>query len=258
MTSKKSIFEKLGLVEVVDEQAEKEAQTSEEFFLNPEDAELNAEFEAMLKEQESSDTFSHRDLIKPTADTYEAPFEAVNQFTEEPKFQETPKYQEELKYQEEPSMEIEDKLNVLIGAYEKNKMLTIEEIYRNARLSGDTKRSIFIADIFLKTLPENLPVDIKRTSLLNILGVSSISIEELLTDAFQRIDSLNTVLENTVNTSEDIIKKNEMSVKELEDRIEELRNINEVRRKFQEDQNTLIEYEIQRIINIVDFIKPKK
>lgn len=252
MTSKKSIFEKLGLVEVVDEQAEKEAQTSEEFFLNPEDAELNAEFEAMLKEQESSETFSHRDLINPTVDTYEAPFEAVNQFTEEPN------YQEEPKYQEEPSMEIEDKLNVLIGAYEKNKMLSIEEIYRNARLSGDTKRSIFIADIFLKTLPENLPVDIKRTSLLNILGVSSISIEELLTDAFQRIDSLNTVLENTVNTSEEIIKKNEMSVKELEDRIEELRNINEVRRKFQEDQNTLIEYEIQRIINIVDFIKPKK
>lgn len=252
MTSKKSIFEKLGLVEVVDDQGEKEVQTSETFFLNPEDAELNAEFEAMLKEQESGETFSHRDLINPTADTYEAPTATVNPFTEEPR------YQEEPKYQEEPSMEIEDKLNVLIGAYEKNKMLSIEEIYRNARLSGDTKRSIFIADIFLKTLPENLPVDIKRTSLLNILGVSSISIEELLTDAFQRIDSLNTVLENTVNTSEEIIKKNEMSVKELEDRIEELRNINEVRRKFQEDQNTLIEYEIQRIINIVDFIKPKK
>lgn len=252
MTSKKSIFEKLGLVEVVDEQAEKEVQNSEGFFLNPEDAELNAEFEAMLKEQDGGETFSHRDLINPTVDTYEKEFEAVNQFTEEPKIQEEPKYQEE------SSMEIEDKLSVLIGAYEKNKMLTIEEIYRNARLSGETKRSIFIADIFLKTLPENLPVDIKRTSLLNILGVSSISIEELLTDAFQRIDSLNTVLENTVNTSEDIIKKNEMSVKELEDRIEELRNINEVRRKFQEDQNTLIEYEIQRIINIVDFIKPKK
>lgn len=251
MTSKKSIFEKLGLVEVVDEHPENETQNSEGFFLNP-DEEITAEFEAMLKEQENTETFSHRDLINPTNLGENDKFEAVNAFTEEPK------YQEEPRYQEEPSMEIEDKLNVLIGAYEKNKMLSIEEIYRSARLSADTKRSIFIADIFLKTLPENLPVDIKRTSLLNILGVSSISIEELLTDAFQRIDSLNTVLENTVNTSEDIVKKNEMSVKELEDRIEELRNINEVRRKFQEDQNTLIEYEIQRIINIVDFIKPKK
>lgn len=256
MTSKKSIFEKLGLVEAVEEQAVKETSQSEGFFLNPDDEELTAEFEAMLKEQEPQETFSHRDLINPSyneeSEIKYAPTQPVNQFTEELKIQ------EDVRIQEESSMEIEDKLNVLIGAYEKNKMLSIEEIYRTARLSNDTKRSIFIADIFLKTLPENLPVDIKRTSLLNILGVSSISIEELLTDAFQRIDSLNTVLENTVNTTEEVTKKNEMTIKELENRIEELKNVNEVRRKFQEDQNTLIEYEIQRIINIVDFIKPKK
>ncbi len=247
MTSKKSIFEKLGLVEAVEETTESTESSAEDFFLNPNDQEVSDEFEAMLKEQEISEEI-----------------EAAG----EPSYDSEPVYEEQESVQqpfveqsaavEESSLEIEDKLNVLIGAYEKNKMLSIEDIYRNARLSGDTKRSIFIADIFLKTLPENLPVDIKRTSLLNILGVSSISIEELLTDAFQRIDSLNTVLENTVNTTEDILKKNELSIKELEERIEELKNINEIRRKFQDDQNTSIEYEIQRIINIVDFIKPKK
>ena len=34
--------------------------------------------------------------------------------------------------------------------------------------------------------------------------------------------------------------------------------INKGRKKFQEDQNTLIEYEIQKIINLVEFVKPKK
>lgn len=248
MTSKKSIFEKLGLVEAVEEKPESEANGAEGFFLNPNDEEVSAEFEAMLKEQDAADKSMTDEM--PFESVEEAPYYeepvAVNTFTEAP---------QELEGQ---SFEIEDKLNVLIGAYEKNKMLSIEDIYRNARLAGDSKRSIFIADIFLKTLPENLPVDIKRTSLLNILGVSNISIEELLTDAFQRIDSLNTVLENTVNTSEEIIKKNEATIRELESRIEELKNITEIRRKFQDDQNTLIEYEIQRIINIVDFIKPKK
>lgn len=243
MTSKKSIFEKLGLVEAVEEKTEREANASEGFFLNPNDAELNAEFEAMLKEQ----TEIQNDETQGT-NLEETSF-LRSQFGEET---------EQKEPLEDTSLEIEDKLNVLIGAYEKNKMLSIEDIYKNARLFGDSKRSIFIADIFLKTLPENLPVDIKRTSLLNILGVSNISIEELLTDAFQRIDSLNTVLENTVNTTEDIVKKNEMTIRELESRIEELKNITEIRRKFQEDQNTSIEYEIQRIINIVDFIKPKK
>lgn len=247
MTSKKSIFEKLGLVEAVEENTESTENSAEDFFLNPNDQEVSAEFEAMLREQEMNEVVE----AQP-----EPSYESEPVYEEPVSVQQS--YEEQSATQEEPSLEIEDKLNVLIGAYEKNKMLSIEDIYRNARLSSDTKRSIFIADIFLKTLPENLPVDIKRTSLLNILGVSSISIEELLTDAFQRIDSLNTVLENTVNTTEEILKKNEMSIKELEDRIEELKNINEIRRKFQEDQNTSIEYEIQRIINIVDFIKPKK
>ncbi len=255
MTSKKSIFERLGLVEAVEEdhvEANEMPGIKEGFFLDPEDDEVNAEFEAMLSEQNSEDYemqneyYEEQEPVVVNQPVNELMRSSVNEFTvndQEP---------------ENTSMEIEDKLNVLIGAYEKNKLLSIEDIYRNSRLTTDSKRSIFIADVFLKTLPENLPVDIKRNSLLNILNVSAINIEELLTDAFQRIDSLNTVLENTVNGTEDLVKKNEMSIRELEARIEELRHITEIRRKFQEDQNTLIEYEIQRIINIVDFIKPKK
>lgn len=246
MTSKKSIFEKLGLIEAVEEDSKDQEISSQGFFLDPEDEEVSAEFEAMLREQDAAQEDSSYSEVEVNYKENEVTPVTVNQFTEN------------LSAVEEQTLEIEDKLNVLIGAYEKNKLLSIDDIYRNSRLTGESKRTIFIADVFLKTLPENLPVDIKRNSLLNILNVSSINIEELLTDAFQRIDSLNTVLENTVNTTEDMVKKNEVSIKELENRIEELRHISEVRRKFQEDQNTLIEYEIQRIINIVDFIKPKK
>lgn len=246
MTSKKSIFEKLGLIEAVEEDAKEQEASSKGFFLDPEDEEVSAEFEAMLKEQDNAmEEPSYADATVNQFETEEAKV-TVNQFTDN-----------HTSIEETPS-EIEDKLNVLIGAYEKNKLLSIDDIYRSSRLTSESKKSIFIADVFLKTLPENLPMDIKRNSLLNILNVSSINIEELLTDAFQRIDSLNTVLENTVNTTEDLVKKNEMSIRELENRIEELRHITDVRRKFQDDQNTLIEYEIQRIINIVDFIKPKK
>lgn len=246
MTSKKSIFEKLGLIEAVEEDANEQETSSKGFFLDPEDEEVSAEFEAMLKEQDSTmEEPSYEEAPVNRVENEEVKV-TVNQFTDNHV------------NLEETSLEIEDKLNVLIGAYEKNKLLSIDDIYRNSRLTSESKKSIFIADVFLKTLPENLPMDIKRNSLLNILNVSSINIEELLTDAFQRIDSLNTVLENTVNTTEDLVKKNEMSIRELENRIEELRHITDVRRKFQEDQNTLIEYEIQRIINIVDFIKPKK
>lgn len=156
---------------------------------------------------------------------------------------------------DEEVKEIEGKLDVLIGAYEKNKLMTIEDIYRNARVETDVKKSIFMADIFLKALPENLPVDVKKESLLNIMNVSNIPVDGLLTDAYQRIDALNTVLENTVQTTQSVIKSNETSVRELERRIQELKNLIDDRRKFEEDQNTLIEYEVQKIIGILDYVK---
>lgn len=153
---------------------------------------------------------------------------------------------------------ISDKLDLIIGAYEKNKLLTIEEIYRNAHLESEVKKTIFMTDVYLKAIPENLPIDIKRETVLNIMNVSNISLDDLLNDAYRRIDSLNTVLEETVSTTQDVFNRNEATIRELEKRIEDLREINRTRKKFQEDQNTMIEYEIQKIINLVEFVKPKK
>ncbi len=92
---------------------------------------------------------------------------------------------------------------------------------------------------------------------MNIMDVSSINLENLLSDAYKRIDALNNVLEETVQTTDDVVKKNEASIEELENRIKELKKVTEARQQFQEDQTSVIEYEIQKIIGIVDFIKPK-
>lgn len=152
---------------------------------------------------------------------------------------------------------IGDKLDLIIGAYEKNKLLTIEEIYRNSRMETDTKKTIFMTDVFLQAIPANLPLDVKRETVLNILNISGIELETLLSDAYKRIDSLNKVHEDTISTSNDIYERNENTIRELERRIQDLRDINTARQVFQEDQNTMIEYEMQKIINLVEFVKPK-
>lgn len=153
---------------------------------------------------------------------------------------------------------IEDKLDALIENYEKNKIQTIDEIYRNSNLESDSKKTIFMADILLKALPENLPIDIKQKSVHNIMDASNIRPDELLNDAYIRIDALNTVLEETVTKSEDIVQKNNETINELKKRIEELEKITNDRKAFEESQNTLIEYEIQKVISIVEVIKTKR
>lgn len=157
--------------------------------------------------------------------------------------------------QETRTTEIEEKLDVLIESYEKNKFLSVDEVYRNKNLDKDTKQTIFIAEVFMKALPENLPIDIKKKSTLNIIDASGLRKEDLLNDAYIRIDALNTVLEDTVAKTAEIKDKNEKSIRELENRIEMLKRNVEERAEFEEKQSSVIEYEIQRIINVVDGIK---
>lgn len=254
----KNIFEKLGLIEKVNNE-DVEDHLTEETVHDENDDEESLDWNENSETQE--DNYFDADIDEndmDKADEVSDLEKRINQMKSVDEELESKKENLEKQQKIIDESDIEDKLDVLIGSYEKNKMLSIEDIYRNARLTLDTKKSIFMVDILSKTLPENLPIDVKRETVLSLMNVSDLKKENLLNDAYQRIDSLNTVLEDTVETSEDIIEKNNRTIEELRKRIEELESINEERLEFQKDQNTLIEYEIQKIINLVDFVKPKK
>lgn len=159
--------------------------------------------------------------------------------------------------EDEQVQKIEEKLDVLIESYERDKLMTVEDVYRKANLNKNVRETVFMVDVLMKALPENLPSDIKRESVSNIMKASDMKIEELLNDAYQRIDALNNVLEQTVQVTEQVNAKNEATIRELEKRIDELRRDIQSRLKFQENQNSALEYEIQKVINIVEFIKGK-
>ncbi len=246
---KKSIFERMGLIE----HNQKE---ENELDLNV----TNDSIFDQIPEPEHVPDLVHMTSLPSEK---EEKIETSQPTWEEQKIENTEKHDDkvtvspELKLEENPK-NISDKLDLIIGAYEKNKMLTIEEIYRNAHLESEVKKTIFMTDVYLKAIPENLPLDVKRETVFNIMNVSNISLDDLLNDAYRRIDSLNTVLEETVSTTQDVFNRNDATIRELERRIEDLKEVNRNRKKFQEDQNTMIEYEIQKIINLVEFVKPKK
>jgi hypothetical protein len=234
LRTKRSIFEKLGLVEFKVNEEKLDSVTESDLDLKDE---LYNTVETVIDEYKLDEKVDVNDL---KVDKSEHQKEGNDQ----------------LKQDKESG--IEEKLDELIGTFDKNKLLSIEEIYSNYRLSTDVKNTIFMVDDLMKALPENLTLDIKRESLMSIMKVSNIEKDDLLNDAYKRMDALNTVLKDTVQTTEDIITRNDRSIKELEKRIEDLKNVTEKRIKFKEDQNTMIDYEVQKIINIVEFVKPKK
>ena len=249
MVPKKSIFERMGLIEHSQKEEEiiLEETSGEMTFENVPDPEHVPDLTHIDTYSDKHELFTNNEKVEPKEQTNIVlkPEQDVKLEAEKVNVEDIPK-------------NISDKLDLIIGAYEKNKMMTIEEIYRNAHLESEVKKTIFMTDVYLKAIPENLPIDIKRETVLNIMTVSNISLDELLNDAYKRIDSLNTVLEETVSTTQDVFNRNEATIRELEKRIEDLKEINKNRKKFQEDQNTMIEYEIQKIINLVEFVKPKK
>lgn len=246
MANKLKIFEKLRLIEKKDNDSYL-TESDSEFAQAPLDGDQVASGESDLTAsmQDSDEVYSEK--FTSMAAPIEAP---ANEHAQD-------SVQEHTKASNDVIEDVEKKLDAMIESYERNKLMSIEDIYRKANLILDVKSTVFMVDVYAKALPENLPLDVKRDSVLNIMKASDLRVDDLLSDAYKRIDALNNVLESVVQTTDEMKVKNNSTIRDLEKRIEELkRNIVE-REKFQETQNTTIEYEIQRIINIVDFVKPK-
>ncbi len=154
-------------------------------------------------------------------------------------------------------VDVERKIDRIIESFDRNKLFSVEDIYKKALLNKDIKSSIFMVEIYSKALPDNLPIDVKRESVVNIMKAADLEVDGMLEDAYLRIDALNRVQENVVKVTTELKEKNEKSIADLEKRIKELKRNTQEREIFQNKQNTIIEYEMQRIINILDFIKHK-
>lgn len=141
---------------------------------------------------------------------------------------------------------------------DKDTIQSVADVYTKSQMEIDKLKTIFMVDQFQKTLPENLPVDVKRTSVTNIINVSNMDLDNLLNDAYKRMDALNQVLEQSAQKTDDIISAKQIDIEKLEQEIGKLQQAIKERKRFQDEQTSIIEYEVQRIVGIVDFIKPQK
>jgi hypothetical protein len=136
--------------------------------------------------------------------------------------------------------------------------LTIDQIYEKFHLNYKKRKTIFIIKEFINALPDSLPTDIKRKSIMSMIMASGIDIKNLIDDASKRLEVLNTILESQLNKTEEIIEKDNKIISELENQIAEIKKKMTKLKKRQEEQKNTIEYENQRIVNILQFIDPEK
>jgi hypothetical protein len=283
MGKKKSVFEKLGLVKV----EEIEEEVAEESILSPKkeytkDEEVSEDTlhitedqlseMSMYNKEDELDTLFEEELFEEIVadqepDVQEPAQGLFNRVDVEPTEERQVQVEADSVEKERIEQEIReyekmaDKMESIQPTEEINvepEFLGVDEIYSRLQLDYDKRRTIFLVNEFLSALPDSLPTDVKRKSVKDIIMASGIDINNLMDDAFRRLDALNTVLESQLNKTEEIVANNNRAIAELENQIMEIRKEITERKKMQEDQKNAIEYENQRIKYNVQFIKPEE
>ena len=117
--------------------------------------------------------------------------------------------------------------------------ITADQIYERANLA-DKSRSIFKIEEFAAKFPKTLTQEVRKQSVLGVLEVAGFTLDELLTDATTRIDTLSDILVKVIAGAEQEIQSNETQIKEAEALIETLKAENLDRLSLIEKQTEVI------------------
>lgn len=137
--------------------------------------------------------------------------------------------------------------------YEKN--FSIEEIYSMNRIENSDVNTIFMLGNFINALPENLPYDVRKYSIMNIISASNTDLNVLLSDGKKRLDTLSQFANDYTNTTNDTITKHREEITKLRQLINYYEGQIQIKESMLEEQNNIIKYENQRINNIINFFK---
>lgn len=149
---------------------------------------------------------------------------------------------------------IDDNTETVDVTVDTSDVVDINTIYTDNNIDN-FERSIFKIEQLKSVFPQNMTKEAKKESVLGVLNVTGLPIEEIINDAENRKLILSSVGNSFKEKTESILNESYSEIQQLETRIEELRGIISNREKCQEDQDRLIETEINKIDDIVNFIK---
>lgn len=137
--------------------------------------------------------------------------------------------------------------------HEKN--MEIEEIYSLYGIENSNLQTVFMLGNYINALPENLPQDIKKSSVINILNVSSIDLNKLLSDGEKRLGILDEFMQEYQQSIQQTISGYKAQIEKLSKLIDQYNDQIQIRRTMLEEQNHMVKYETQKINNIVSFFR---
>lgn len=136
--------------------------------------------------------------------------------------------------------------------------LEVDEIYEKYNIDNNSMNSIFMLENFINALPQNLPNDVKRNSVLNILSASKLELYNLIENGNYRVKVLNEFSENYNRTTLDSINQYKEEIERLKETISSYEQKIKIKERMLEEQGYKVDYELQKICNIINFFEGHK
>lgn len=131
---------------------------------------------------------------------------------------------------------------------------SIDDIYKAAEIE-DLSKSIYKVEEIKEVLPNTLPMSTKKESVLGMMQISGVSVEEVLNDFNSRNLVLKSALESFSNETIHIIESHSKDIELLEEEINKRKESINSRKLEQEEQEKIIKNELEKINSIAEFIK---
>ncbi len=132
--------------------------------------------------------------------------------------------------------------------------LEIEELYNQFHMKTSGVDTVYLIEEYIKTLPDSLPAELRRSIIMRIVQASGFDFDKLLSDGIDRVSKLNDYAAVFSSKTDEIVSSQNNTIAELERQIELVRaSINE-RKNLHKKQFLVIENEAQRLKEILDFI----
>ena len=138
----------------------------------------------------------------------------------------------------------------------KRKLLYIEDIYMNYDIKTEGINSLSIIENFKRALPDYLPADVKRQSILNIIASSYVNIDSLINDGKGKLECLDDFLNSSTSESDLLISDFEKGIDNLNEKINNYKICIDNIKKMHKEQEYIVKYEIERLNDILEFVNP--
>jgi hypothetical protein len=135
-----------------------------------------------------------------------------------------------------------------------DRYLDTTELYTNFRMRLSGIDTIYLIEDYMKTLPDSLPAELRRSIIIRIVASSGFDFEKLVNDGIDRVTRLNEYATQFAARTDEVVTRQNAAIEDLERQITAIRTEIDERKNLHKRQFLTIEDEAQRLKEILDFI----